>query len=312
MKIAVIGAGGVGGPFGSALARGGNDVTFIARGAHLKAMRENGLRIDGALGSFHLQPTQATDNPGDVGPVDTVLVTVKLWDVETIGKLIGPLVGPTTAVVPLQNGIDAADTLKAALGPEPVMGGVALINAVIEAPGHIRQMGAFQRMLFGELDGSVSKRGEALLAACEASGLDAALSHDIVKDIWEKFVFLVGVSSLTAITRQTTGIVRADPDLRQALLQVMREVTAVGRATGVALDEDLPDRRLKMIDGQNPESMASMAVDLLRGNKLELPWLAGKVVELGRELRVPTPTTWLIWAALKPYVDGRPAGSPTG
>lgn len=307
MRIAVIGAGGVGGPFGAALARSGHDVTFVARGAHLEAMRAQGLRIERPSGDTHLQPVQATDDPRAIGPVDAVLVTVKLWDVEAVANLIRPLIGPGTAVVPLQNGIDAPDTLKAALGPETVMGGVAYIFASIEAPGRIRQTSDAARMVFGELDGSASARGEALLAACKGTDLDAVLSGDIIKDIWEKFVLLVGFSSLTAIARQPIGVIRSDPDLRRALLQVMRETVAVGQAKGVALADDLPDQRLAAIDGQNPAFMASMAIDLLRGNRLELPWLAGRVVELGRALSVPTPVTWLIWAALKPYADGSPS-----
>lgn len=312
MKIAVVGAGGVGGPFGSALARAGHDVTFIARGAHLEAMRRDGLRIEGVRGNFHLKPTQATDDPGDVGPVDIVLFTVKLWDVESAGEAIRPMVGPETGVIPLQNGIDASERLAPILGAEAMMGGVAVINAVIEAPGLIRQMGDFQQLIFGELDGSESTRARRFLDACQEAGIEATLSADIRRALWEKFVFLVGVSSITAATRQRTGIVRSHPETRAVLLDVMREVTAVGRAAGIDLPEDLPDARLAMIDGQSSQSISSMAMDLLRGNKLELPWLAGRVVEMGRELGVPTPVTRVLNAVLVPWVDGRPPDAPTG
>jgi 2-dehydropantoate 2-reductase len=311
-RIVVVGAGGVGAPFGSALARGGHDVTFIARGPHLKAIQAEGLRIDGARGSFHLQPAQATDDPASIGAVDYVIFTPKLWDVEGTGAFIKPLVGPDTAVIPIQNGIDASERLAPVLGEGRVMGGVAVINAVIDGPGRIRQMGGFQHFTFGELDGSVSPRAERLKALCDSSDLEATLSTDITRALWEKFVFLVGVSSVTAATRQWTGVSRSDPDLRQVLRNVMAEVTAVGQACGVGLPDDLPDQRLKIIDTQDGRSIASMAVDLLRGNKMELPWLAGKVVELGREKGVPTPTTHVLYSVCKPYINGQPADSPTG
>ncbi len=311
-RIVIVGAGGVGGPFGAALARGGHDVTFIARGPHLAAMQKDGLRIEGARGSFHMMPCPATDDPASLGIADYVIFTPKLWDVEGTGAFIKPMVGPETAVIPIQNGIDAADRLAPILGEGRVMGGVAVINAVIEGPGRIRQMGSFQHFTFGELDGSMTPRAERLKALCESSDLDATLSTDITKALWEKFVFLAGVSSITAATRQWTGVSRSDPDLRHVLRTVMAEITAVGQACGIDLPDDLPDQRLKMIDGQDGRSIASMAVDLLRGNRLELPWLAGKVVELGREKGLPTPITHVLYSVLKPYINGRPEDSPTG
>jgi 2-dehydropantoate 2-reductase len=311
-RIVIVGAGGVGGPFGSQLARGGQDVTFIARGPHLQAIREKGLQINGVRGDFLLHPAKATDNPAEVGPVDYVIFTPKLWDLEATGTLIKPLVGPDTAVIPIQNGIDAADRLAPILGEGRVMGGVAVINAIIDGPGKIKQMGGFQHFTFGELDGSISPRAERLKAACDAAGLDATLSPDITKALWEKFVFLVGVSSMTGLTRQWTGVVRDDPDLRPILLDVMHEVTAVGQACGIPLADDTGEKRLAIIDTQDGRSIASMSIDLLRGNKLELPWLAGKVVALGREKGVPTPVLRVIYAGLKPYINGRPEDSPAG
>jgi len=306
MRIAVIGAGGVGGPFGAALARAGHDVTFLARGAHLEAMRAEGLRIEGALGDFHLQPTQATDDAAEIGKVDFVLFTVKLWDVETAGAALAPLIDSHTGVVTLQNGIDAPERLAAVLGPAPVMGGVAIINAAISAPGRISQMGEYQTLTFGEMDGGVSARGQALLAACEAAGIQARLSEDIVKDLWEKFVFLVSVSSLTAASRQRMGYIRSDPDARATLVRLLHEVTAVGRAVGVALDPDLPKTRLAMIDGQNGQSIASMAIDLLRSNRLELPWLAAKAAALGLEHGVDVPVLQALAGVLRPFEMGAP------
>ncbi|HEV2954976.1 MAG TPA: 2-dehydropantoate 2-reductase [Xanthobacteraceae bacterium] len=307
MRIAVIGAGGVGGAFGAALAKGGADATFLARGAHLKAMRENGLKVLGPRGDIHLQPTKATDDPAAIGPVDVVLFCVKLWDVESAGAAIKPLVGPNTAVIPLQNGIDASERLIPILGKEAVMGGVAQISATIAEPGVIRQTGTFMRLVFGELDGQPSARGAAFHAACQAAGFDSTNTNEILVALWEKFVLLATNSSVVSLTRLPFGKLREDPEVFVLFEKAIPEVAAVGRARGVALAPDLEERLLKATRGFPPEMMPSMAVDLLRGNKLELPWLGGKVVSLGRELKVPTPTYDVMYAALKPYANGKPA-----
>ena len=190
MRIAVIGAGGVGGAFGAALAKGGSDVTFLARGAHLKAMREQGLKVLGPRGDIHVVPTKAADDPAAIGPVDVVLFCVKLWDVESAGAAIRPIVGPNTAVIPLQNGIDASERLIPILGKEPVMGGVAQISATIAEPGVIRQTGTFMRLVFGELDGRPSARGAAFHTACQAAGFDSVNTNEILVALWEKFVLM--------------------------------------------------------------------------------------------------------------------------
>jgi 2-dehydropantoate 2-reductase len=306
MRIAVIGAGGVGGPFGSALARAGNNVVFLARGAHLAAMQKDGLRVEGALGDFHLNPCQATDDPAAIGPVDFILFTVKLWDVETAGAALAPMIGDHTGVVTLQNGIDAPERLASVIGDKAVMGGVAVINAAIAGPGRITQMGEYQNLTFGERDGRISARGQELLAACEGAGIQARLSENIAKDLWEKFVFLASVAAMTAASRQRMVYIRTDPDARATLTRLLQEVTAVGVAAGISLDADLPAQRLAMIDGQNGESIASMAIDLLRGNRLELPWLAGKAVQLGIEHGVETPALQALTAALRPFEMGAP------
>ncbi len=213
MRIAVVGAGGVGGGFGAALAKAGADVTFIARGAHLAAMKSQGLKIQGGRGETHLVPTQATDNPADVGTVDIVLFCVKLWDVESAGQHIKPLIGPDTAVIPLQNGIDAAERLIPILGSNAVMGGVAQMSASITAPGTITQVGTFMRMVFGELDGNRSKRGEDFLALCQKAGFDALLSAQILTDLWMKFVLLRHQRQCQpALARQPIGKLRDDPE----------------------------------------------------------------------------------------------------
>jgi 2-dehydropantoate 2-reductase len=307
MRIAVIGAGGVGGAFGAALAKAGADVTFLARGAHLAAMRAKGLCVLGPRGDIHLAPTKATDDPAAIGPVDVVLFCVKLWDVESAGAAIRPIVGPSTAVIPLQNGIDASERLAPILGKEAVMGGVAQISATIAEPGVIRQTGTFMRLVFGELDGRPSERGAAFHALCQKAGFESVNSNQILVALWEKFVLLATNSSVVALTRLPFGKLRNDPQVFALFEKGVAECAAVGRARGVPLRADLEAGLLNATRNFPPEMMPSMAVDLLRGNRLELPWLAGKVVALGRELGVPTPTFDVMYAALKPYANGTPA-----
>jgi len=307
MRIAVVGAGGVGGGFGAALAKAGADVTFIARGAHLAAMKSQGLKIEGGRGVTHIRPAQATDDPVKVGNVDVVLFCVKLWDLESAAERIKPLVGAGTAVIPLQNGIDAADRLIPILGRGAVMGGVAQISASIIEPGVIRQVGTFMRMIFGELDGKISKRGQEFLDLCLKAGFDATLSDQILTELWMKFIPLATNASITAATRQPMGKLRDDPDLRPILIAATKEVIDIGRSKKIALPADAFERTIDFIDRCPPAMKASMALDLERGNRMELPWLGGKVVELGRELGVPTPTHTVLYALLKPYIMGTPA-----
>ena len=307
MRIAVIGAGGVGGAFGAALAKAGGDVTFVARGAHLAAMRENGLRVESERGDTLIKPVHATGDPASIGPVDIVLFCVKLWDVESAGEAIRPLIGPDTGVIPLQNGIDSADRLVPVLGASHVMAGTVAISATIASPGVIRQTGTFMSMAFGERDGRTTPRAGALLALCLKAGFTTTLSDNIAVPIWEKFILLTGMSGVTAITRLPIGKVRDDPDVLGLYESVMRETAAVGRAEGVPLASDVVEQRLAGVASQPPGLMASMAVDLVRGNRLELPWLAGKVVALGRKHGIPTPANAAIFAALKPYTNGAPA-----
>jgi 2-dehydropantoate 2-reductase len=306
MRIAVIGAGGVGGGYGAALAKAGADVTFIARGAHLAAMKGAGLKIQGGRGETHLVPTRATDDPAEIGPVDVVLFCVKLWDVESAGARIKPLIGPDTAVIPLQNGIDAAERLIPILGERAVMGGVAQISASIVAPGVIQQVGTIMRMIFGELDGKRSRRAEDFLALCLKADFDATLSEQILADLWMKFILLATNASITALARQPIGRLRDDPDIRPVFIAAHQEVIDIGRAKGVALPSDALERILEFNSLVPPTMKTSMALDLERGNRLELPWLGGKVAELGLKLGVPTPTHSLMYAMLKPYIMGAP------
>jgi len=307
MRIAVVGAGGVGGGYGAALAKAGADVTFIARGAHLAAMKGKGLRVESPRGDIHLVPTQATDDPGTVGPVDVVLFCVKLWDVENAGEAIKPMVGPDTAVIPLQNGVDASERLAPIVGKQAVMGGVANISATIAEPGVIRQTGTVLRIVFGELDGKKSTRAEAFAAMCRKAGIEGVLSPSILTDLWMKFILLASNASIMALTRLPIGKLRDDPDIAPWFPVAYEEVTEVGRAAGVSLPADAVDKTLNFNRNAPPHLMASMAVDLLRGNRIELPWLSGKVVELGRKHGVPTPTHAFMYAALKPYIMGNPA-----
>jgi 2-dehydropantoate 2-reductase len=307
MRIAVIGAGGVGGAFGAALANAGADVTFVARGAHLKAIRENGLRVEGGRSPTLIKPAQATDEPATIGPVDFVMFCVKLWDVETAGAAIKPLIGPVTAVIPLQNGIDSAERLIPILGARAVMGGVAQISATIAEPGVIRQTGTFMRLIFGELEGGKSARGEAFLALCQKAGFDATHSDQIMTELWMKFILLATNAAITAATRTPVGILRDDPEIFPLFGRASAEVAAIARASGVRIPDDAEQTVVAFTRNAPPAMMASMAHDLIRGNRIELPWLSGKVVALGRELGVPTPVHEILYAVLKPFTEGKPA-----
>jgi 2-dehydropantoate 2-reductase len=305
MRIAIMGSGGVGGYFGARLAQGGADVTFIARGAHLAAMRERGLSIEGAKPNLSMK-VNATDDPATVGPVDLVLFAVKLWDTDSALEQMKPLVGKDTAVVSFQNGVEKDVALGRAIGSAHVLGGVAYIAAEIARPGVVRQTGVTQRLVFGEFDGRRSERAEALLDACLRGGIDAVLSADIRREIWEKYVFLVGLSGTTAATRSPIGMVREHPGTRAFLLDLMREVVAVGRAEGVDLPDDCAEKRLAFADTLAYDMTSSMHNDLKNGRSLELRWLSGGVVELGKKHGMSTPLNRATAAILALYADGPP------
>jgi 2-dehydropantoate 2-reductase len=273
-------------------------------------MRRNGLRIEGDRGETHVKPAQATDDVAQIatgGPVDFVLSCVKLWDVESAGAQLRPIVGPDTAVVPLQNGVDAHERLIPILGREAVMGGTAFVTGSIVAPGVVRQTGTYCQMTFGELDRQPRVRGERLRALCAAGGIDGVLSPDIMVPLWQKFLVLVPLANVNALTRLPLGAYRADPDTWRLVESSLRETEAVGRAEGVALPSDAAQHALATIRSMPDHHMTSMGNDLLRGNRLELPWFAGKVAELGRKHGVPTPTNDFVYAALKFYADGPPS-----
>ena len=303
MRIAVVGAGGVGGYFGGRLAAAGSDVRFLARGAHLDALRTRGLTLHSFRGDLHLPRVTATDDPHAIGPVDIVLFTVKLYDAEAATALLPPLVGPDTAVIPLQNGVDGVEIVSRAVGREHTAGGTVYVAAVISEPGVIRHS-ALDHLIFGEPDGTRSPRLERLLDACKPAGFEVTLSDNIRIDIWTKFVRLSVFSGMTAVTRCAIGPIVADPDLYAMLKTAVREAMAVARAKGVAL----PDRVIEDVDrsyqGLPPHMKSSMLEDLERGRRLELPWLSGAVVRIGRDVGVPTPTHQFIETVLKPHVNG--------
>ena len=304
MKIAVVGAGGVGGVFGARLAAAGHEVGLVARGAHLEAIRSGGLRVTGGPRNLHVQPALATDRPGDIGAADVVLFAVKQWDLESAAAAARPLVGPGTAVVPLQNGIDARDRLGAILGLDNVIGGTAFVNAFISEPGSIEQHTPFNRLVFGEWDGHPSSRVEALAAACGPAEIEAVASANIELDVWKKFVFLVAVSSVNAAVRGNNGVVRRCPETEALIGICAAEVAAIGRARGVPLDDDAGEQAARLSASFGDDGIASMAADLMKGSRLELPWLAGKAVALARETGVPAPALETIHAALLPWQDG--------
>jgi 2-dehydropantoate 2-reductase len=305
LRVAIMGSGGVGGYFGARLAKGGADVTFIARGAHLAAMRERGLAIESAQAPLVLPTVNATDDPATIGPVDAVLFSVKLWDTESAAHSLLPLMRPGTAIISLQNGVQKDDMLRAVFGDAAVMGGVAYMATTVVRPGVIGQTGAVQRMIFGEFSGRRSPRAEALLAACKAGVIDAEISPDIRRAIWEKYVFLVGLSGATTAMRMPLGAIRANPRSRQFLLDLMREAVAVGRAHGVDLPEDYAEQRLTFADTLPDDMTSSMYHDLDRGRPLELRWLSGGVVDLGPAVGVPTPANRAVNDILILHAEGR-------
>jgi 2-dehydropantoate 2-reductase len=301
----MMGSGGVGGYFGARLARGGADVTFIARGAHLAAMRANGLTVESAHEPIRLPKVDATDDPASIGPVDMVLFSVKLWDTESAARSLLPIVTPQTGIISLQNGVQKDDVLRKVFGAGAVMGGVAYMATTIGRPGVIAQTGTMQRMVFGEYDGRRSPRAEALFAAAKSGGINAELSDDIRRAIWEKYVFLVGLSGSSASMRLPLGPIRGNPHTRQFLLDLMRETVTVGRAQGVNLPQDYAEQRMAFVDGLPVDMTSSMHHDLQRGRPLELRWLSGGVAEMGAAAGVPTPVNRAVYDVLVLHEAGQ-------
>lgn len=305
-----MGSGGLGGLYGGRLAHAGYDVSFIARGAHLAAMKDHGLLLEhDTQGPVHIPRVTVTDDPSTIGAADLVLVAVKLWDTEAAARAIKPLVGPRTAVMSLQNGVMKDDILRREFGAAAVMGGVAYVATHIARPGVIRQTGTMQRFIFGEYDGRRSARADELLQALLRAGLQAEISDDIRRTLWEKYVFLVGLSGTTATMRSTIGPIRSNPQTRGFLFDLLKETVAVGRAHGVRLPEDYAEQRLTFIDSVPAGMTSSMHHDLERGNRLEVAWLSGGVVQLGEVVAVPTPANRAVWDILALHAEGQHQGT---
>ncbi len=300
MKIAAMAAGAVGGYFGARMAAAGHDVFFIARGANLEAIENNGLKIESVHGDLHLREVNVTDDPAKVGAVDIVLFAVKLWDTEKAAELARPLVGPDSRLITLQNGVDSVERISAILGADRTIGGAVYIATVIASPGVIKQTSQFAMMRFGRADKKPDAKLQAFVDAGKAAKIDVALSADIERERWQKFIFLTAMAGSTAALRSAVGPIVADPELRGFFRQLMEEAFAVGRAKGVALDPAYIEERMAFVTTKiEPGMKASMAHDLERGNRRELDWLAGRVRELGRALNVPTPASDTVYTVLK-------------
>jgi 2-dehydropantoate 2-reductase len=308
MRIAVYGAGGVGGYFGGRLALAGAEVHFIARGAHLQALRERGLTVHSVKGDFQV-PAPATDEPADVGPCDFVLFCVKTFDTDAAATRLGPLIGDETAVVSLQNGVESEDKLASALGAEHVMGGAAFIFAELAGPGMIRHTGGPASITFGELDGRDSQRAKRLLATCEQAGFGAELSANIKTVLWAKLAFICAQAGMTAATRLPIGEIRSTPAAWAAFGRLVGEVCAVAEADGSPVPQAARDRALALAQAAEPASFSSLHDDLVAGRRMELEALHGFVVRRAAEHGLSVPMSEAVYAILQPWaIRNRPAG----
>ena len=301
MRVAVFGAGGVGGYFGGRLAEAGEDVTFIARGAHLEAIRSDGLQVQSVAGDFHIDPAPATDDPAAVGEVDVVLVAVKAWQVPDAAAAMQPLIGTNTVAVPLENGVEAPEQLADVLGQDHVAGGLCRIISYIAAPGVIQHVGADPYVAFGELDNRLSRRLERLRAAFDrATGVTAETPPDIKAAMWRKFVLIATFSGVGAVTQAPIGVIRSRPETRAMLKQALDEIYDVAQARGVALGREAIEAAVTFMDNLPPDATASMQRDILEGRPSELESQNGAVVRLGKAAGVDTPLHRFIYSALLP------------
>ena len=300
MKILVMGTGGVGGYYGGLLAGQGNDVTFIARGAHLFAIRHAGLKVHSIHGDFTVSPANATDDPINVGPVDLILFCVKAYSTDEAAQAIRPAVGAQTVVLSLQNGIDAAERIGKVIGMEHLIGGATWLSSAVEAPGVIRQVSQFRRVVLGELDGTRSERIQSVYEVLKNTGITVELAENILKLLWTKFVFISSASSLGSLTRLPMAEYRSIPETRAMITGLMREVEALARAQNIPLDQDVVQKTLDFMDSTAPHIKASMQLDVESGHRTELESMVGVIGRKGRELNVPTPVADLIYAALLP------------
>ncbi|MCX5846590.1 MAG: 2-dehydropantoate 2-reductase [Deltaproteobacteria bacterium] len=300
MKVAIMATGGVGGYYGGLLAQTGQDVTFIARGAHLQAIREKGLHIKSVHGDFQIVPAKATDNPSEVGPVDVILFATKTHQTDEAAKLIKPMVGRDTVIISLQNGIDAADRIGDVAGREHMLGGATWLSAAIEAPGVIGQYSQFRRIVLGEFNGRTTPRLDEVYSMLQAAGATVEVSDNILKVLWTKFVFIAPVMAMGSLTRVTFGEYRSVPEARAVLTEAIGEVAAVAQARGVTLDTDVVEKTLAFIDSSAPGIKPSMQRDVESGKPSELESMIGVVVRMGAQHNVSTPVMQFAYAMLKP------------
>lgn len=300
MRIAVFGAGGVGGYFGGRLAQAGEDVVFIARGDHLKAMLTHGLRVDSVKGDFVLKPVKATDDPVQAGIVDVILVGVKAWQVTNAAEAMRPMVGPETFVLPLQNGLEAPTQLAAVLGDQHVLGGLCGLSTFIVGPGHIRHAGAEPFVRFGELDNRPSDRVKRLQKVFERAGVIAKIPQDIQVALWMKFLFITAWGGVGAVTRTPLGVWRSLPETRQMAESALQEITIVAQARDITLPENAMPMTMNIYDSLPPDITSSMQRDIAEGRPSELEAQIGAVVRFGKEADVATPLHRLIYNSLLP------------
>jgi 2-dehydropantoate 2-reductase len=305
MRIVVMGSGGTGGYFGAKLARAGEDVTFVARGAHLAALRSDGLRIQSAVEGEWTVRAPAVERLDGLPPADLVLFCVKSFDTEAAAALIRPVVGPETGVLSIQNGVDNEEKLGRVLGAGHVLGGAVRVFATIESPGVITHTFG-GHLTFGEMDGRVTERARAFLASCQTAGIPAELVTDVERALWDKYVFLTTHAGMTALTRCPAGVLRAVPEVRELYRRIVTEIVTIGRAAGAPVDESLLEQGMKFLDGVAPNAYSSLHHDLTQGKRLELDALHGHAVRLAEHHGVPAPTVFAVYAALRPYRDGAP------
>lgn len=300
MKILIMGTGGVGGYYGGLLAQQGNDVTFVARGAHLYAIQHEGLKVKSIHGDFTVSPASAIEDPEAVGTVDLILFSVKTYNTDEAAEAIRPVVGLQTAVMSLQNGIDAAERIGAVVGGEHVIGGATWLSSAVEAPGVIKQISQFRRIVLGELDGGKSTRIQSIYEVLENAGVSAEISENIQKVLWTKFVFIAAASGIGSLTRLPMGDFRSVPETRELLSSIMQEVKSVAHAQGIILDPDVVQKSLEFTDNAAPHIKPSMQLDVESGHRTELESMIGVIGRKGRKLGVPTPASDFVYASLMP------------
>ena len=300
MKILIMGTGGVGGYYGGLLAQQGNEVTFIARGAHLYAIRHEGLQVKSIHGDFKVFPASATEDPANVGPVDLVLFCVKTYSTDEATEAIRPVVAPQTVVLSLQNGVDAAERIGKILGMQHVIGGATWLSSAVETPGVIKQISQFRRIVFGELAGGRSERIQSIFEVLNSTGITVEISEDVRKILWTKFVFISAASAFGSLTRLPMGEYRSVPETRNLVSGIMQEVEALAHAQDIPLDPGVVQNSLDFMDNAAPHIKPSMQLDVEAGRRTELESMVGVIGRKGRELGVPTPVADFVYSTLLP------------